>query len=65
MEVHEIRSNAYVSNSEAAMFLSCSQNWLDKDRMNHPPKIPFFKLGTRIKYKIGDLEAVCRTMDIV
>jgi len=50
------RSKVYESNAGAAEYLDCSENWLDKDRMNHPPKIPFFKLGTRIKYKIADLD---------
>jgi len=46
----------WLSPAEAACYLGCSKNFLDKDRFQLR-RLPFTKLGRSIKYDIRDLDA--------
>ena len=41
---------------EAADYLKCCRNFLDKDRVNRLHNIPFARLGRHIRYDRGDLD---------
>ena len=42
---------------KAAKHLDCSKSFLDKDRTERTPKIPFSRLGRHIRYDVYDLDA--------
>jgi len=46
----------WLSPGEAADYLGCSKNFLDKDR-TYFRRLPFTRLGRAIKYDICDLDA--------
>ena len=46
----------WLDSAEAAAYLGCSKNFLDKDRIQLR-RIPFTRLGRLVKYDIHDLDA--------
>ena len=47
----------WLSNAEAAEYLGCSENFLDKDRLTRLHGVPFTRLGRHIRYDLADLDA--------
>jgi len=47
----------WLSPQQAADYLDCSRNFLDRDRLTRLDGIPFAKLGRHIRYDIADLDA--------
>ena len=43
--------------SQAAQYLRCSKNFLDRNRISKVHRIPFARLGRVIRYDIHDLDA--------
>jgi len=50
----------WLSPGEAAGYLGCSKNFLDKDRM-YFHRLPFTRLGRAIRYDIRDLDIFMET----
>ncbi len=50
-------SPTFLSPKQAAAYLNCCKNFLDKDRLTHLHGIPYFRLGRKILYKAEDLDA--------
>ena len=46
----------WLTTEEAAKYIGCSKNFLDKDRITRVHDIPFSKLGRRIVYDIFELD---------
>ena len=42
---------------QAAGYLGCSRNFLDRDRVERRHGIPFSRLGRHIRYRISELDA--------
>ena len=49
--------NRWLSPEQAAQYLGCSRNFLDKDRIQRLHGIPFAKLGRHIRYDVVDLDS--------
>lgn len=49
--------NHWLSVEQAAQYLGCSRNFLDKDRVTRLHGIPFAKLGRHIRYSRKALDA--------
>lgn len=47
----------WLSVTEAAQYLSCSRNFLDKDRVTRLHGIRFSRLGRHVRYDVEDLDA--------
>lgn len=47
----------WLTPQQAADYLGCSRNFLDKDRVTRLHGIPFAKLGRHIRYDVTDLDA--------
>lgn len=47
----------WLPTEDAANYLGCSRNFLDKDRLTRIHNIPFSRLGRHIRYDIADLDA--------
>ena len=47
----------WLSPQQAAEYLGCSRNFLDRDRLSRIHGIPFSKLGRHIRYDTEDLDA--------
>lgn len=47
----------WLPTEEAATYLGCSRNFLDKDRVTRLHNIPFSRLGRHIRYDVADLDA--------
>lgn len=47
----------WLSPQQAAEYLGCSRNFLDKDRFQRLHGIPFARLGRHIRYDVLDLDA--------
>ena len=47
----------WLSPKDAAEYLGCSRNFLDKARLTNIPPIPFTRLGRHIRYDRNDLDA--------
>ena len=50
-------SRRWLSPQQAAAYLGCSKNFLDKDRITRLHGIPWSRLGRHIKYDQFDLDA--------
>jgi len=48
----------WASNKEAAAYIGCSENFLDKDRLTRLHCIPFYRLGRHIRYDLNDLDDI-------
>lgn len=46
----------WLSPQQAAEYLGCSRNFLDKDRLTQLHSIPFARLGRHIRYDRADLD---------
>lgn len=46
----------WLNPQQAAAYLGCSRNFLDKDRTSHLHGIPFSRLGRHIRYDVADLD---------
>ena len=46
----------WLSPEEAARYLGCSRNFLDKDRIQRLHNIPFGRLGRHVRYDVCDLD---------
>ena len=46
----------WLSPKQAAKYLDCSRNFLDKDRIQRLHGIPLARLGRHIRYDIADLD---------
>lgn len=59
MEVNEMHNtnSRWLSVDQAAQYLGCSRNFLDKDRSAKVHGIPFTKLGRNIRYDRLQLDA--------
>jgi len=51
----------WMSPAEAAAYLGCSRNFLDKDRITGLLGIPFSKLGRHIRYSREALDAYLKS----
>lgn len=51
----------WFTTQEAAAYLGCSRNFLDKDRMTGLLGIPFSKLGRHIRYSREALDAYLKS----
>lgn len=51
------QTTQYLTTKQAAAYLNCSKNFLDKDRLTRLHGIPFARLGKKILYDISDLDA--------
>ena len=47
----------WLPTEDAAIYLDCSRNFLDKDRQTRLHGIPFSRLGRHIRYDVADLDA--------
>lgn len=47
----------WLTPQQAADYLGCSRNFLDKDRVTRLHGIPFARLGRHIRYSVDDLDA--------
>jgi len=47
----------WLKTAEAAEYLGCSPNFLDKDRLTCLHGIPYTRLGRHIRYDVADLDA--------
>lgn len=50
MEEVQTGTGRWLTVEEAARYLGCSRNFLDKDRVNKLHGIPFTRLGRHIRY---------------
>jgi excisionase family DNA binding protein len=58
MSIHnQIKEKRWLTPQEAAQYLGCSRNFLDKDRVHRLHGIPFCRLGRHIRYDQFDLDA--------
>ncbi|HWA17739.1 MAG TPA: hypothetical protein VG757_01970 [Devosia sp.] len=49
---------ALVDTTEAARLIGMSSTWLEHDRMEQKPKVPFVRIGVRaVRYRLTDLHA--------
>jgi len=48
--------NRWLSPEQAAQYLGCSRNFLDKDRIQRLHNIPHARLGRHIRYDVRDLD---------
>lgn len=47
-----------LTTAQAALYLKVSVSWLNHDRAEKKPKIPFLRVGSRlIRYRLVDLES--------
>lgn len=51
-----INEDQLLNRKEAAKFLGCKENTLAVWATNKRYKLPFYKVGRLVKYKISDLE---------
>lgn len=51
------KEQRWLSVQQAAAYLGCSRNFLDKDRISRLHGIPFTKLGRHIRYDRVQLDA--------
>ena len=47
----------WLNTDQAAEYLGCSRNFLDKNRLTRIRQIPFTRLGRVIRYDVFDLDA--------
>lgn len=52
-----LQTPRWLNSGEAAEYLGCSKNFLDKDRQFGTCGIPFSRLGRCVKYDVRDLDA--------
>jgi DNA binding domain, excisionase family len=53
----ESGTQRWLSPQQAAAYLGCSRNFLDKDRVSRLHGIPYARLGRHIRYAVADLDA--------
>jgi len=51
------RQRRWLPPQQAADYLGCSRNFLDRDRTSRLHGIPYARLGRHIRYDISDLDA--------
>lgn len=51
------KQSRWLTIPEAAAYLKCCRNFLDKDRITGLHGIPFARLGRHIRYDVSDLDA--------
>ena len=56
-DVVTLTPRRWLNNAEAAAYLGCSLNFLDRDRIEKLHGIPFYRLGRHIRYDANDLDA--------
>jgi len=54
---HLSTSSRWLTPQQAADYLGCSRNFLDKNRVTRLHNIPFARLGRHIRYDRADLDA--------
>lgn len=57
METKEAEMSRWLTVEEAARYLGCSRNFLDKDRVSRLHGIPYSRLGRHIRYDRIRLDA--------
>lgn len=48
-------SNHYLNTSEAANFLNVSRQFLEQDRVTARHRVPYYKFGKAVRYKLNEL----------
>ena len=54
---HNQQNRRWLTVLAAAIYLDCSRNLLDKDRITNLLGIPYARLGRHIRYDVNDLDA--------